>query len=40
MEISLRSTDGGDININARIDANKGGFIIDGTDVVLKKSHD
>ena len=36
--ISLRSTDGGDININARIDANKGGFIIDGTDVVLKNA--
>ena len=36
--IFLRSTDGGDININARIDANKGGFIIHGTDVVLKNA--
>ena len=34
--ISLRSTNGGDININARIDAYEGGFIIDGTDVVIK----
>ena len=34
--ILLKSKDGGDININATIDANKGGFIIDGNDVVIK----